>query len=197
LEGRYSSIMSGHGFVIFCFSWYVLSLGEMFLVLSVCFLYKEESALFPHIGHDSVTMGIRRKGLWNLWAVSCTGASARVRKLCSCMHECETAYNNSVYDRIPEWLRDSVHCLLEEICATDLFNESGKWATRSWPTAPRSSYKREVPHFPPCIFLLSYQWFHILKKTRSMLRKIELSNMYTISSRINRKMGTSKQDCTT
>jgi hypothetical protein len=119
----------------------------MFLVLlSVSFLYEEENSLSPHIGHDSVTVGIRRKSLWKQWAVPSRGASACERKLCSCVHECERAYQISIYDHTPERLHDSTHYLLEDFCSANLPYELGKWATWSWLTALRKfKYKRGAP----------------------------------------------------
>jgi len=93
----------------------------------------------------------------------------------NCVLACKNVkqfYQISVYDRIPETLRDSVHCLLEVISSTNLSYEPGNLATRSWPTAPRlSPNTRYVPHFPLYVFLLPYQWLHTLKKTRSIIRR--------------------------
>jgi hypothetical protein len=73
----------------------------------------------------------------------------------NCVLACKNVkqfYQISVYDRIPETLRDSAHCLLEVISSTNLSYEPGNLATRSWPTAPRKSkHKICAPFSVICI----------------------------------------------
>jgi hypothetical protein len=132
---------------MFCFFSYVLSLGGICWCCYWYVFFIKKETLYLHISVTIPLVWESKEGDYESSGRCRVQGRGHVSENCVLVStNVEKVHHISLYDHIRKTLRDSVHCLLEDIGSTSLSYEPGKWGTSSWLTAPRKfKHKRGVP----------------------------------------------------